>query len=140
MVFVAIGALFLAGGAKLPIGTARNMGAGYFPMLLSIGTILIGAAVMARALFTAGLAIGAMPWRALGLVTAAIASFGLTVRGLGFVPAVMLASVLASFAEQRPSLMKTGALAVGLALFCALVFLKVLGMPYSAFGPWLGGI
>lgn len=139
LVFVATGALFLAGGTSLSLGTARNMGAGYFPMLLSIGTMLIGAAVIVRSFVSSGLPVGAIPWRGLVLVTAAIAGFGLTVRGLGFVPAVMLASMFASFAEKRPSLMRTGALALGLALFCWLVFLKVLGMPYSAFGPWLGG-
>lgn len=139
LVFLAVGALFLMGGATLPLGTARDMGAGYFPVLLSVGTMLIGAAVAGRSLFTSGLAVGAIPWRALTMVTAAITSFGLTVRGFGFVPAVLLTSVLASFAEKDPSLLRTGALALGLALFCGLVFLNVLGMPYRLFGPWLGG-
>lgn len=139
LVFLAIGAVFLTGGSKLALGTARNMGAGYFPMLLSVGTMLIGAAVMGRSLLTPGLQVGAIPWRALTLIAAAIASFGLTVRGLGFVPAVVLMSVLASFAEQRPALLRTGVLALGLALFCGLVFVKGLGMPYTLFGPWLGG-
>jgi hypothetical protein len=139
LVFFAVGALFLAGGANLALGTARSMGAGYFPMLLSIGTMLIGAAVMARSLLTTGLPVGSIPWRALTMVTAAIASFGLTVRGLGFVPAVIVMSVLASLAEPRPSLPRSAALAAGLALFCGLVFVRWLGMPYSLFGPWLGG-
>ncbi len=139
LVFLAVGALFLKGGSELTLGTARNMGAGYFPMLLSVGTMLIGAAVMGRSLFSAGLPVAAMPWRALTLVTAAIAIFGLTVRGLGFVPAVMVMSVLASFAEPRASLLRTGMLAALLALFCGVVFIMALGMPYALIGPWLGG-
>jgi hypothetical protein len=139
LIFLATGALFLAGGSDLALGTTRDMGPGYLPRLLAVGTMLIGAAVMCRSVFREGLPVGRIPWRALVLVTTAITCFGLTVRGLGFLPAVVLASTLASLAEERTSPIRSAALALLLGLFCWLIFLKLLGLPYSMFGPWLRG-
>jgi hypothetical protein len=138
VMFVAIGAAFMIVGWSLPAGTARSMGPGYFPMLLSSGAVLIGLATMARAALRGGIAVGPLPWRGIALVSAAIVFFACTVRGLGFVPSVFALSVLSSLAEPASPLWRTLLLALGLAAFCSLVFLVLLRMPYPLFGPWLG--
>ena len=63
--------------------------------------------------------------------------FGLTVRGLGFVPALFLTALIAAFASRR---MKPGmalVLCAALTLFSVAVFSYALGLPFQRFGPWL---
>src|SRR3546814_14139913 len=58
LMLVAVGAAFALGSLELRIGTARQMGAGYFPLIFSVVTIVAGVLVAAAALFrTAALAI-----------------------------------------------------------------------------------
>ena len=62
---IAIGAAFLLFGRELEFGTARNMGPGYFPTVLSGMMIALGAAMAVlawRAPHEEG-AFGHVPWR-----------------------------------------------------------------------------
>ena len=73
------------------------------------------------------------------MILAAPVVFGLTVRGLGLVPALALVVLISAFASRRMSLWLAVALTVGLTVFCVLVFSLGLGLPLRLFGPWLGG-
>ena len=48
-----------------------------------------------------GEAIGAIPWRAIGLILGAVVVFGLTVRGLGLIPSTFVAALMSAFASRR---------------------------------------
>ena len=65
--------------------------------------------------------------------------FGLLARGAGLVVALPLFVVMTAFASSKfrwgPSL----ALAAVATVFCALVFVKGLGVPLPLIGRWLGG-
>ncbi|GLS30273.1 hypothetical protein GCM10007937_19810 [Mesorhizobium albiziae] len=63
--------------------------------------------------------------------------FGLTVRGLGFVPAVFCTALIAGFASVKLRASQALAIAVAVALFAIVVFSYGLGLPYQRFGPWL---
>jgi hypothetical protein len=138
LIFVLIAALFAAGSLSLDLGTALRMGPGYFPLVLSGILAALGIAIIVRSLREAPLPFGAVPWRGLPLILAAPVVFGLTVRGLGLVPAVALVVLLSSFASRRMGVGLALALTVGLTLFCVLVFSYGLGLPIRLFGPWLG--
>jgi hypothetical protein len=99
--------------------------------------MLLGIAIAVQSFFTAEEGIGKVPWRGLVLILAAPVLFGITVRGLGLVGAVVLAIVTSTFASQRSGLVLAGLLTLGLTIFCVLVFSYGLGLPIPLRGPWL---
>ncbi len=72
-------------------------------------------------------------------VTVATLGFGALVRGAGLVVALPVLVVVSAAASARFRWGPALALAAGLTLFCAAVFLKGLGVPIPLRGPWLGG-
>ncbi|MFK4770555.1 tripartite tricarboxylate transporter TctB family protein [Rhizobium sp. ZW T2_16] len=123
----------------MDVGSALRMGPGYFPLILSIVITVIGVVIGIKALkdievFRPQIA----PLRALAAIIVAPILFGLTVRGLGFVPAVALTSLSAATAAsgQRPLVVL--AITLGITVFCLGVFYYGLGLPVRLIGPWLG--
>jgi Tripartite tricarboxylate transporter TctB family len=139
LIFIAIGILFGLGSLELELGTPLRMGPGYFPLVLSFILVALGLVILAHGFGhpTTGLLV--VPWRGLVLILAAPVVFGLTVRGLGLVPAVMLVVLISAFASARMSVLLALVLTVALTLFCVLVFSFGLGLPLRLFGPWLVG-
>jgi hypothetical protein len=126
--FIGFGACFALQSFGLEIGTAFRMGPGYFPLVLAIVLILLGAVILVQAVRFEGEAIGHIAWRGMLFILPAPIFFGLTVRGLGFVP---------SFASRRMKPLTALVLSAGLTLFAFLVFSYALGLPFRRFGPWL---
>lgn len=136
--FIAIGAVFAFQAFGLELGTTFRMGPGYFPLVLALILILLGGIVLVQATRVQGEPIGALAWRGMLLILPAPIIFGLTVRGLGFVPALFLAALVAAFASTRMRPLMAVALAAIVTFFSALVFIEALGLPFRLFGPWLG--
>lgn len=130
----AIGLFFFIGAFRYGIGDAREMGPGYFPMILGAGTTLMGVVIMVPALWRQGqvrLSFGAL--RPLAAVLLAVAAFGIGLRWLGLVPAIF-ATVLISALGHRPyRLAPTALLAVCTAVAAWLLFVVGLGLPMVAF-------
>ena len=61
----------------------------------------------------------------------------LTVRGLGFVPALFLTSLIASQASVKMRPLPALVLAVLVTIISTLIFSYGLGLPFRRFGPWL---
>ena len=137
-IFIAVGLFFAYQAAMtLDIGTAFRMGPGYFPLVLAIVLTLLGLIVLVQAMRIEGEPIGPIAWRGMAFILPAPIFFGLTVRGLGFVPSLFLTGLIAAFASTR---MKPGMallLCAGLTLFSVIVFSYALGLPVQRFGPWL---
>ena len=130
--FIALGAFAMLYGSRYAVGTASRMGAGYFPLLISCGLVLIGLVLVLRAIFSAsGELIGAIGWRPLLLVLAGVAGFGLLIDRLGLLPAGVLLIVAARLADRDWRLVETALLALGLTLATTAVFLWGLGLPIS---------
>ena len=138
-IFIALGLVFLVGALGLERGTAFRMGPGYFPLVLAGLLVLIGAAIALRALREEQVAIQmhAVPWRGLVLILAAPVLFGLTVRGLGLLPAIAIVALISSFASRRMTPVLAAGITVVLTAFCVLVFNVGLGLPIRLIGPWL---
>jgi hypothetical protein len=139
LIFIAIGVLFALGSLELELGTPLRMGPGYFPLVLAGILVALGLAIAAQGVGRPATERMAVPWRGLVLILATPVVFGLTVRGLGLLPALLLIVLISSFASRRMSLPLALALCVGLSLFCILVFNLGLGLPLRLFGPWLPG-
>lgn len=136
-IFFAIGAAFALGARSLESGSAFRMGPGYFPLLLSVILMLLGAIIIASSFASQNQPLGPVPWRGLVLVLAAPVVFGLSVRKLGLAPAIVLTVVLAVYASRRSRLWLAAAMAAGLTIFCLAVFSYGLGLPLPLLGPWL---
>lgn len=135
--FVCMGAFFALESLGLEIGTAFRMGPGYFPLFLAGVLILLGIVILVQATRVESEPIGPIAWRGMLFILPAPIFFGLTVRGLGFIPSIFLTALIAAFASQK---MKPGTalvLAAGLTLFAVVVFSYALGLPFRRFGPWL---
>lgn len=123
----------------MDVGSALRMGPGYFPLILSIVITVIGVVIGIKALRdTEAFHPQIAPLRALIAIIVAPILFGLTVRGMGFVPAVALTSLSAATAAtgQRPLVVL--AITLGITVFCLAVFYYGLGLPVRLIGPWLG--
>ncbi|MBS3652218.1 tripartite tricarboxylate transporter TctB family protein [Pseudaminobacter sp. 19-2017] len=135
--FIAAGLFFMIQSLDLEMGTAFRMGPGYFPMLLSGILVLLGLIVLIQATRVEGEPAGPLAWRGMLLLLPAPILFGLTVRGLGFVPAIFLAALVASFASRRMTITMALVLSLILTVFSVAVFSYGLNLPFQRFGPWL---
>jgi hypothetical protein len=137
IVFMLFGAVFAITALGLELGTAMRMGPGYFPMFLAILLIGLGCAIVATSLKSVGDAVGNFAWRGMVFILAAPVFFGLTVRGLGFVPSIFFTTQIAALAGLKMKPLHAVALALGVTVFTTLVFSVALGLPFRRFGPWV---
>lgn len=138
LVFVLFGLFFGVQALGLEIGTAFRMGPGYFPLVLSAILILLGLLIIASAIHDRGSeGIGTLAWRGVLFILPAPIFFGLTVRGLGFVPAIFVTTLIAALASFKMRLHWALVLAASVTLFATVVFSYGLGLPFRRFGPWL---
>jgi len=135
-IFIAIGLFFgLMTLSGLDIGTARRMGPGYFPIMLSGILILLGIAVAAKGLNQHDTPRGPLPWRGLAVLLSVPVIFGLLIRPLGMAPVLLITTFITSFASRRMGILAAVALSVGIVVFCVAVFSFGLGLPLRLFGP-----
>ena len=140
LVVMAIGAGFLMFGRELEMGTSFRMGPGYFPTILSYLMIALGAVITLQGLRGAlqENSFGPIPWRGLALIIGAPRRLRLrpcAVLGLG--PAVLVVVLATAWASRYASVRSSVALSVGIAAFCTLLFIRLLGLPLPLTGPWL---
>jgi hypothetical protein len=139
LIYLVVGLSAIYMGRELTMGTALQMGPAYFPTVLGGLLSFIGVISLIRSSVSKGEPIPAFAWRALLLIIAATVMFGLLVRGAGLLVALPLYVMMTAFASVKfrwgPSL----ALAVAATVFCALVFVKGLGVPLPLIGRWFGG-
>ncbi len=139
VLYIAFGAAAFWIGRDYPMGTAGRMGAGYFPTVLSVILMLIGLLSAARAFAREGEAIGTIAWKPLALVVGSTALFGFLLPRAGLVIALIVLILASAVASQhfRFDPKAAGGLVL-LVTFCALVFVKALGVPMPLVGSWFG--
>ncbi|GLR61708.1 tripartite tricarboxylate transporter TctB family protein [Rhizobium indigoferae] len=135
--FVATGAFFAIQSLGLDLGTTVRMGPGYFPLVLAGVLVLLGAIIFAQALRVEGEPIDPFAWRGMLFILPAPVFFGLTVRGLGFAPALFFTAFIACFASQKMNVVFAIILSLLLTIFSVAVFSYGLGLPFERFGPWV---
>ena len=80
---------------------------------------------------------GQVPWRGVLLLIGAVLFFGFALRGLGLAPAVLVVVLATAWASRYAGVAQFPALSIGLAAFCAFLFIRLLGLPLPLTGPWL---
>jgi hypothetical protein len=134
---IVLGAIFGIQALGMEIGTSLRMGPGYFPLALAGLLILLGGLIVASSFKTVAEEMSAHAWRGMLFILPAPIFFGLTVRGLGFVPSIFATTLIASMASLKMKLLPALLLSAGVTVFCTLVFSYALGLPFRRFGPWV---
>jgi hypothetical protein len=102
--FVVVGIAFAWGSTEYSFGSSARPGPAYFPFGLGVLLALLGGVVLFKALTIEsadGDPIGAIAWRPLIVITAAICLFGLMLPRLGLVLTLPAVIVLAAFAGDE---------------------------------------
>lgn len=134
LLLVAFGVAGLIFGASLDMGTARRMGPGFFPTILSWLLIGLGFLIAAGGLVRAGATATGVVWRPLILVTIAVSIFGGLIDRAGLLVATAAVVVLGSFAGRDARPLEVAGLAVAMAICAALLFVYALGQPLPLWG------
>jgi Tripartite tricarboxylate transporter TctB family len=138
IIFLFIGLAAIVIGGDYPMGSAGRMGPAYFPTVLGGLLALIGLIGVIRSFLHDGEAVGKFYIKEIVLILAAVLLFGFLVRGAGLVPAALVLILMSAYASPKFTWGASILLAVGLAVFAVLVFVKLLGLPMPILGPWLG--
>ena len=120
LVAFGLGALLIARTYKM--GTAFRMGSGYFPVMLSSLLIVIGMIVAALAFRSGEAKLPKVAWRQLIMVSAAVALFGLIIKGTGLLLATFAMVIVSRLARPGYSWMETIVLGVALSVVCSAIF------------------
>jgi hypothetical protein len=138
LTFVGFGLAFALGALAYDIGDPVRMGPGFFPLIVGVLLAILGVLIaVTRSSETDDAELTAPPWRAAGLILGAILIFGLTVRGLGLVPSIVLTALLASLASQQTRLPVAVLLAVALTVVSVAIFVVALSVRLPLVGPWI---
>jgi hypothetical protein len=138
IIFLFIGLAAVVIGRDYTMGTAGRMGPAYFPTVLGGMLALIGLIGVIRSFLRAGEPVGKFYIKEIVLILVAVLLFGFLVRGAGLVPAALVLVLLSAYASPKFTWGASLLLAVGLAVFAVVVFVKLLGLPMPILGPWLG--
>jgi hypothetical protein len=134
--FIGLGGFFIYQSLGLELGSAFKMGPGYFPLFLAAILTFLGIVIIIQSARVQGEPLGPIAWRGMLFILPAPIFFGLTVRGLGFVPSLFFTALIACFASQRMRPLTALVLSAALTVFSVAVFSYALGLPFQRFGPW----
>lgn len=138
-VYCLFGAVGLWYASEYPMGTAARMGPGYLPAGVSGLLLIFGAISFIRSARLKGEPIGRVMPRPLICVLGGVLLFAFLLERAGIVVA-LLALILTGAAGSREFRFRWSATLglIGFITFCALVFVKALGIPMPMLGSWFG--
>jgi len=123
----------------LNIGTPAEMGAGFFPVMLSAILGLLSLAVAFTPLSSTAAPLQFASVKSSVLIMGAPLIFALTIRSLGLVIAVALTIFISSFASRFATLRQSLLLSAGFTVFCIVVFHFLLHLPIPLWGDLITG-
>jgi hypothetical protein len=139
VLFMGFGLVALVIARSYALGVASRMGPGYFPRILGILLVGLGAVLSLRGLRSGGEAMSRWHWRPLGIVLLSVLVWGLTAQWLGLIVASLALVVVSSVASDefgwRQALVSG---AIQSACVVA-IFVYGLGVPLPMWPVFLGG-
>ncbi len=150
LVFIVTGGGFAWGATSYKIGDAARMGPGYFPLLLGLLLMLLGAVVAFKAMVIEtedGDRIGQWMWRPVGFIVTANVAFGVLLGGLpslkipamGMVLAIYALTLIGARAGSEFRLKEVLALATILVVGSYVVFIMVLKLQIQVWPTFISG-
>lgn len=138
--FMAIGGTFVVLAGDLELGTATRMAAGYFPRLLGILLIILGAIISLKGSLTPKKPrepLYCFDLKRLAILCAAILCFAATLQ-FGLLIAMSLMIGIASLANYRSNLKETIVLIITIDSIIALIFIGALDLEIALLPSWGG--
>lgn len=127
--FMLFGTVALAIASKYSMGTASQMGPGYFPRLVSICLVALGAFGLLRAIVRRTYeSIDAIGFRPLVIVLGSFAAFGLLLKPLGLVISGGGMLLISAFASRDFNIRVAVLTAVGVLTFAYVLFVYAIQM------------
>lgn len=128
-ILATIGLIGFVIGLEYEFGSARRMGPGYFPVVLSGLLFLLALVDGISGVLKPALDDGApLDWRPLIAILCAVAAFAVTIALFGLIPAFVVVIVLSSLSEQGYGWKPAVILSVVTCVGAWLLFSKLLGM------------
>jgi hypothetical protein len=129
VLFFVVGCFAAWYARRYNFGSATKMGPGYLPAVLSWGLAGLGLLLGLRALALEGPPLERSLIRPQLMILFAIVCFGLLIERVGLAPTVIVVTIVAALASTEMRWRETAPLAIGLALLCVGLFVKLLGQP-----------
>jgi putative tricarboxylic transport membrane protein len=130
LVFLAIGGGALIISRNYRLGTASEMGPGYFPMMLALLLMGLGLVLAIKACRDAeGETIEPIHWRVLFFPTVAVVLFGMMLERFGLVLSLVALLAVGVFASRETRLKEVPFLIVAAVAFCVAVFIYGVELP-----------
>lgn len=101
VLFMGLGVFAIAVGSNYQLGSAARMGPGYFPRILGILLLILGAVIAVGGLRTRGEAIPRWHWRPTLVVLGSVILFGYFVEKIGIAIGTVLLIIAASYASHE---------------------------------------
>lgn len=127
LVSVSICAIWLV--SDLDIGSAREMGPAYFPLMVASILAAMGVFMMGKGLFVTGDTVRHFELRPLFFLLLSFVAFGVLIEPAGLVIAILVQVGIAHFASSETRPVESLLFAVGLAVLSAVLFVYLLGIP-----------
>lgn len=125
-------------GSALTMGTPRHMGPGMVPLVLSALIALIGAILVGIGLREMHPYRDRWPLRGPVFILGAAVVFGLLIRPLGLAVAGPLLVIVGGFASDETRWSEILLFAIGMTVFCVVLFKYLLSLPIPL-APWVLG-
>jgi len=134
LIALAIGAYIVLEAFGFRMGTLRNMGPGYFPVLLGAVLALMGLLLIVLGSKEKPFGAGSMgTLRGMILLGSAFLAFALLIERAGLVPTAFITTFLASQSDVRMTLLSGAILALATATGAFVIFNMALGIQIEAF-------
>jgi len=138
LILLVVAAVAAWQGSALTVGTPRHIGPGMVPLVLSASIALIGVILVGIGLREGRKYRDRWPLRGPVFILGSAVVFGLAIRPLGLAVAGPLLVVVGAFASEETRWLEVILFAVGMTVFCVVLFKYLLSLPIPL-APWLIG-
>ncbi|MBL0143041.1 MAG: tripartite tricarboxylate transporter TctB family protein [Betaproteobacteria bacterium] len=130
VMFAGVGSLFAGIGYTYKLGTAARMGPGFFPFYLGLMLVFVGVLILLASLRGAeGHKVDKFHWGPLFWVLSSICVFGVLLKLTGALVGGVALVFGASLGSGEFKMREVVWLAIGLSIFCAVIFVGGLKLP-----------
>ncbi len=131
--FIVIGLVMAIEARSYTVGTTRNMGPGYFPLLLGYLMLALGGGIAIRGLCLKGNGITISSIRPMLMVSAAVLAFAFLLKPFGLLLALLVLVFLSCMGSREFRIRDAIILYLVLAAIATGLFVYTLGLPFPLF-------
>ena len=136
LALVALAAFALYASSDLPGQRGFAFGPGTAPRLFAGLLLAFGLLIASFGIFFNGPPLEKFGFRGVVLIACAIFAFAALIRPIGLVPSTFLAFMIAAAASKETRWIESTIMAVGMTIFCVVLFVYLLNLPFQLWPRW----